>query len=168
MDFSCLHCVGICRWWSKSNDRHADVFNFSGLESEKGGETVAADSEDGGGVRREEKMLMLFNSFPHCHWQQDLRRRSDRCMVMNPALGETRRCLFLTCSQSVPLSFFSLSFSLLFLSHTCTHLSFHPYRHQSWIKGFTLFTDADIFSRTSAGIYPCKWFHFCPQVLRCH
>lgn len=38
--------------------------------------------------RNEEKMLMLFNSLLHCHWQRDLHHCSDRCTVMNLALGE--------------------------------------------------------------------------------
>lgn len=52
MDFSCLHCVGICRQRGQSDDRHADVFNCSRSESESegAGATAATDSER----RREE------------------------------------------------------------------------------------------------------------------
>lgn len=62
-------------------------------ESRDGGKKT-----DGGGGEVKEvkkKMLMLFNSFPHRHWQQDLRQHADRCVVMKPGLGETRLCLFL-------------------------------------------------------------------------
>lgn len=110
MDFSCLHCVGVCRRRGQSDDRHADVFNCLHSQRERGG----------GG---EKKMLMLFNSLPHCHWQQDLRRRSDRCMVMKPALGETRRRLLIAHSQSVPLSFCLAFFLLLSVTHAHSYLS---------------------------------------------
>lgn len=88
-----------------------------------GGEQT--DSEEG---RREKKMLMLFNSLPHRHWQQDLCRHSDdRCMVMKPALGEIRRRLFLTHSQSPT---FCLTFLALLFLMSHTHQSLHPHRRK--------------------------------------
>lgn len=51
MDFSCLRCVGVCRWRGQSDDRHADVFNCSRSESERGGET-AANRQTAMGVER--------------------------------------------------------------------------------------------------------------------
>lgn len=123
MDFTCLHCVGVCRRRGQSDDRHADVFNCIAqrVREEERQRQTERGRGDGAGGRRDKKMLMLFNSVPHCHWQQDLHRRSDRCMVMMPALGETRRRLFLTHSQSVPLSFCLAFFPLLSLCHTNAH-----------------------------------------------
>lgn len=93
MDFSCLHGVGICRWQGQSDDRHADVFNCSRSQGAGERRQRRTDRKKGRDRQRErgrneEKMLMLFNSLLHCHWQRDLHHCSDRCTVMNLALGE--------------------------------------------------------------------------------
>lgn len=93
MDFSCLHGVGICRWQGQSDDRHADVFNCSRSQGAGERRQQRTDRKKGRDRQRErgrneEKMLMLFNSLLHCHWQRDLHHCSDRCTVMNLALGE--------------------------------------------------------------------------------
>lgn len=115
MDFSCLHCVGV------SADGEARVMTdmlmcLTGrAQCERGRETAATDRQT---AKREDEN----DAGAVCHWQRDLRRHSDRCTVMNPALGETHRCLFRAHSQSVHMSYCLAYFPLLCLSHTLTDL----------------------------------------------
>lgn len=139
MDFSCLHCVGVCRRRGQSDDRHADVFNCSRSESERGGETAATDRQrerdggTGGGKRKRcwcsltPFPLPLATRPPSALWQMHGNEPRFRWNPSLPSPHTFTICPFLFLSR-----FLSSSVSL---SHACTHLSFHPYHHKESVRG---------------------------------
>lgn len=104
-------------------------------QSERAGETGETFRERGRREGKKERkktggrgLLVLFNSFPHCHWQQDLRRRFDRCMVMNPHFRWNPPPPFLCTFTICPSLFLScfLHPSSLFVTHLSTSPSPPP------------------------------------------
>lgn len=92
------------------------------------GETFSKRKKEGKEERKKEGgggggagMLVLFNSLPHCYWQQDLRRRFERCMVMNPRFRWNLPPPFHLHIHNLSSLFILLSSPLLSLCHRRAH-----------------------------------------------